>query len=218
MSEKAESPKDEVPSWFVDKLSEFLKQAKKAGDDRFLEGFAAMVGEMNESISKAEEHNRQVQLANFKHKLALITFNGAIIALVVGSAHTIQYTRLAFLLLFFSFAVGMIHIITFYVFNQYRFAVDKQEVKKNREVANFCKSHPDDPHAVDDARAFFRAQLLAIEHKQFDNIPSLLRHMNKRNNTATILLTTLLPDFFFYVPFIVCFVFIFYDVYRYLSP
>lgn len=193
----------------------FDKIGKKQIDD-FLTGLNSADSEIEKRVYESEEENLNLKYENFKNKLALVTFNGVILALMVGSANKINYGIYVFILLFISFAIGIIQMIIFYFINEYKYLKGTIFAEKVRKIIAFCRENRKDEDVVFDTKSFIRGLILSKKEK-FGNIHELINDFDKKNSPNRAFLKILLFELLFYIPFILGFGLIIFKVFEFLT-
>lgn len=217
---KTEEQKDTTYEKLRESVAETIKEGfnkmKKKEMEFFVKSLDPMMQQIDELVDSAEKQNTELKLNMFKHKIALITFNGLLITLMVGSKGKITFGLLTFILLFFSIVVGLLQIIFYYFKNEYSFIDGKIINQKLEAISALCKMKNGDENTINDAKAFIR-NLMLDNKKNYDNVPALLKDIDQTYNLHKLFLKSLLIELLFFVPFIVGFALVLYTVYFYIS-
>jgi len=182
----------------------------------FVKSLDPMINNIKDLLNTAEKEITDLKLNMFKHKIALITFNGVIITLMVASKGKISFGLPAFVLLFLSIIVGLIQIIVYYFKNEYSY-LDGRMIKRQLEaISELCKAKPDDENTINDAKAFIR-NIMLENRKTYDNVPALLKSIDQEHNLHRAFLKSILIELLFFIPFIAGFALVLYQVYLYIA-
>ena len=147
-------------------INDSFKETRKKEMEHFVSSLDPLVESADDILKRAETKNIELKQNMFKHKIALITFNGVLLALMVGGKDSISFSTLPFTLLFLSIAVGLAHIIIHYFKNEYSYIETVSLRKKLRAISEMCKHNITDEDTVNDARSFLRN--IALEEVNID--------------------------------------------------
>jgi len=213
-------PKDEAHEKLKAQVAGIIRDGfvdmKKQEMRSFVSSLDPMMKSIDALLEEEERKNTEIKLNIFKHKIALITFNGVLLALMVGSKDKISFGFLTFSLLFFSIIVGLLQIIIYYFKNEYSFIDGTVIRRKLRAISELCKLKKEDENIINDAKAFIR-NIMLENKKIYDNVPALLKDIDKNYNVTRIFSKTLLFEMLFYIPFVVGFALVIYELYFYIS-
>ncbi|GBE17334.1 hypothetical protein BMS3Abin15_01176 [bacterium BMS3Abin15] len=146
----------------------------------------------------------------------MITFNGVLLALMVGSKEKITFGLFTFSLLFLSIVMGLSHIIIYYFKNEYSYIDGKILRKKLQAISELCKLKREDENIINDAKSFMRS-IYAEYNISYDSIPELIKDIDKKHNVKKLFLKTLLYELLFYIPFVIGIGLVIYKLYFYIS-
>ena len=196
-------------------LTDLIKNTKKSEREHFVESLDSPLKEIKESMDAREKRNAELKISNLKNKVTLITFNGALITLMVASAEKIHYGIAPFLVLFFSFSVGVLELVIFYLMNETDFVKEKILSDKCAAVFGFCKTHREDQSAFIDTMSFIHHEACR-DKKEYDDIPRLLADFEKTHNATKIFIKTMFFEMLFYLPLVIGFGQVIYKVFKFL--
>jgi hypothetical protein len=155
---------------------------KRLEREQFASTLAPMMKDMDEVMEKIEKEHTNLRLENFRYKMAFITFNGILLALMVGSSDKIDYGLFTYVFLFVSFVFGILHFVAYYFWNMFEYIKEKSLADKCKIVFRFCKTHMQDENAINDTKSFLR-NVIATEfgdQERLNSIPLLLKNFNKK--------------------------------------
>jgi len=200
-------------------LNEFAENIKKNELLKITSNIEPVCDEINKLIEDFEKESKKLKAENFKNKIAIIAFNGALIALMVSSAEKVKYSYLSFILLFFSISFGILHLIVYYLRNEYYYIEGDVSATKYKELLNFCKEHKDNSMIVHDTESFIRGSLFNFKRQKpkFDNVHELIAYYDKHNNVTRQFLLISLYELSFYIPFIWGLGLVVYSIFIYLK-
>ena len=193
---------------------EYIEMKKKERED-FVNRFDPLMEKIDAVAEKGEEQNIEIKLSMFRHKMALITFNGALLALMVSSNDKISFGLVTFSLLFFSILAGVAHIIYYYFSTEYEFIKGINLHKKLKAISNLCKEK-DSVEIVEDTKAFLR-QVVLSDKTNYENVPALVHDIDKKYNVNKTFIKTLIAELFFYLPFVSGIGLVIYKLFSYIE-
>jgi len=192
----------------------------KQSNSKNTEEIRLQMEEINEKMEKVEKRHTDLRLENFKYKMAFITFNAILLALMVSSstAVKIEYGRAEFILLFFSFVMGIAQFLAFYGYNMFEYIKKKSLVDKCKTLYSFSKTHQDE-ETINYTKSFVK-NAIATEfgnEEKLNSIPLLIKDCDKRNNIFRTFCKHYLKELLFYIPLIVGFTLIMLKVYNHFA-
>lgn len=196
-------------------LTKMVKNIKASEREHFAQSLDPILREMTDVMDDQEKRNAELKVHNLKNKVALITFNGVLIALMVSSAEKIHYGLAPFLVLFFSFSIGILQLIIFYLMNEFEYIKEKIFGDKCKAVFKFCQRHRDNQSVIIDTQSFIHHEAFSDE-KEHSNIPQLLKDFQRTHNATKTFIKVLFFEMLFYVPLVIGFGQVIYSLYVYL--
>lgn len=95
-------------------IQEGFRGVEKKEMEAFVDSLDPMTQNIKELIDTAKKETADLRLSMFKHKIALISFNGVILTHMVARKGKIHFGLLALVLLFLSMIVGLIQMTVYY--------------------------------------------------------------------------------------------------------
>ena len=214
--QEKQKPSEELRNAVAKIIQEGFIEMKKKEMEVFVMSLDPLMTKVDEVVEKGEEENRELKLNMFRHKIALISFNGILLALMVGSKDKISFGLFTFSLLFFSIVIGLLQVIIYYFKNEYSYIDGIILRKKMKAVSELCKQKRNDENIINDAKSFLRNIKLDYQ-KSFDSVPALLKDMDKSYNLTKIFFKSFLYEILFYIPFVAGVGLVIYKLYFYVK-
>lgn len=213
MNEKEKRIK-EIENTIIKKVVEEFNKTKR-------EKLADIVTSKMEFIDEITKEERKeytnLLISNFKFKMALITFNGVLLASMVATAGKLEYGLTVYSLLFFSLTAGILQFTGHYFRNLLDYIKGKMLCDKCKIVFKFYKSHSEDEEVYEDTKSFIRNLLFRENKTNQSSIPALTKDFDKKYNVSRAFWLAFLFEMFFYIPFILGYGLIIYKLFLYIS-
>jgi len=197
-------------------LTDFAKNIKKGELEHFTTCIDPALEGFDKLVEKTDKENTSLKNENYKNKLAIIAFNGVIIAVMVNSADKVHYNPLSFILLSVSISIGVLSVIFHYLKSECDNVDAMVAISKFKEILKFCKSHKESEDVVNDTKFFIRNELLQ-DQKKFESVPELLADFNKKNKPLKKFIIILAFELLFYIPFALGFALTMHQLIGYIS-
>jgi len=213
MNEKEKRIK-EIENTIIKKVVEEVNKIKR---EKLADIVTSKIEFIDEIIEEERKEYTNLLISNFKFKMALITFNGVLLALMVATAGKIKYGLTVCSLLFFSFTAGILQFIVYYFGNLLDYIKKRMLCDKCKIVFEFYKSHSEDEGVHEDTKSFIRNLLFRENKKNQSSIPALTKDFDKKYNVAIAFLRAVFFEILFYIPFILGYGLIVYKLFLYIS-
>jgi len=203
-----------IENTFIKKV---IKEIYKERREKFGDILTSKIEFIDEIAGEERKEYTNLLIRNFKFKMALITFNGILLTLMIANADKIKFGLTVYSLLFFSFTAGILQFIVYYFRNLLDSIKKRMLCDKCKVVFKFYKSHSEDEGVYEDTISFIRNLLFQENKKNQSSIPALTKNFGKKYNVAIAFLKEVLFEILFYIPFILGYSLIIYKLFLYTS-